>query len=74
MPCCKKATEVAPLFAVAWQAKAMIEEGRGRIQDAVASYKRFIALASASHAAVVEKVQQHVSALETAPQAPEPAA
>jgi Tfp pilus assembly protein PilF len=64
LPCCDKATQLDPAYAVAWQAKAMIEERLVRVPDAVASYKRFIALASASDAATVERVQRHVSVLE----------
>jgi Flp pilus assembly protein TadD len=67
LPCCTKAIQLDPSYAVAWQAKAMIEERLVRIQDAVASYKRFIALASAGDAAAVERVQRHVSVLEAGP-------
>ena len=69
IPCCDKATQLDPSYAAAWRTKAMIEERLVRIQDAVASYRRFIALASASDAAAVEKVQRHVSALEAGAQA-----
>jgi len=64
LPCCSKATALDPSYAVAWQAKAMIEERLGRIPDAVAAYKQFIAHASASDAASVERIQRHVSVLE----------
>ena len=64
LPCCVKATQLDPSYAVAWHARAMIEERLVRIQDAVASYKRFIALAPASDAAAVERLQRHASALE----------
>ena len=72
--CCNKATELDPSFAVAWQAKAMVEERLGRVPDALAAYKQFIALASAGDPAAVEEVKRHISALEAAPQEPQPAA
>jgi tetratricopeptide (TPR) repeat protein len=64
LPCCNKATQLDASYAVAWQAKAMIEERLGRIADAVASYKQFLALASASNSAAFERIQRHVSVLE----------
>jgi tetratricopeptide (TPR) repeat protein len=66
LPCCIKATQLAPSYAVAWQAKAMIEERLVRIQDAVASYKRFVAVAGIQGAASVERIQRHVRELESA--------
>jgi len=68
LPCCVKATQLDPAYAVAWHARAMIEERLVRISDAVASYKQFIALASASDAAAVERIQRHVSVLEAGAQ------
>ena len=73
LPCCNKATQIDAAYAVAWQAKAMIEERLGRIPDAVASYKRFLALASASDAATVERIHRHVSVLEAEQPEPQPA-
>ena len=70
MPCCTKATEIDPSYAVAWRAKAMVEERLGRIQGAVADYKQFIALASSGDAAAVEDAKRHVGALEAAASAP----
>ncbi len=64
LPCCVKATQLDPAYAVAWHARAMIEERLVRVPDAVASYKQFIALTSASDAATVERIQRHVSVLE----------
>jgi tetratricopeptide (TPR) repeat protein len=69
LPCCSKATQLDAAYAVAWQAKAMIEERLVRIPDAVASYKRFIALASAGDAAAVERIVRHISVLEAGAQA-----
>jgi tetratricopeptide (TPR) repeat protein len=69
LPCCSKATQLDAAYAVAWQARAMIEERLGRIPDAVASYKRFVALASAGDAAAVERIERHVSVLEAGAQA-----
>jgi tetratricopeptide (TPR) repeat protein len=69
LPCCNKATQIDPTHAVSWQATAMIEERLGRIPNAIASYKRFIALASAGDAASLERVQRHVSVLEAGAQA-----
>ena len=68
LPCCNKATQLDPSYAVAWQARAMIEERLGRIPDAIASYKQFLAVASSSNAAAVERIQRHVSVLEASAQ------
>jgi tetratricopeptide (TPR) repeat protein len=64
--CCDNALMLDPSYALAWYAHGVIEERLGYTENALTAYKRFVALAPDRDAATVEKVRQHLSALQTA--------
>lgn len=66
--CYDNALLLNPSYALAWYAHGVIEERLGYLKNALTAYKQFLALGSDQDAATVEKVRQHVSALEPASQ------
>jgi tetratricopeptide (TPR) repeat protein len=68
MVCYRNALALDPSYALAWFAQGVIEERLGHAESALTAYRQFLALAADGDAAAVEKVRQHVSALQTASQ------
>ena len=66
--CYDNALLLNPSYALAWYAHGLAEERLGQLQNALTAYRQFLALASDQDAAAVERVRQHVSALQTTSQ------
>jgi tetratricopeptide (TPR) repeat protein/tRNA A-37 threonylcarbamoyl transferase component Bud32 len=62
--CYDRALEVDPRRALAWYSRALAEELLGRKQDAVCSYRQFLALASAEDTEQVKYARKRLRVLE----------
>jgi Flp pilus assembly protein TadD len=66
--CYDSALSLNPSYALAWYARGVIEERLGHLESALTAFRQFLRLGVDQDAAIIDKVRQHVSGLETASQ------